>query len=305
MSNKEVNILGVNISRLKKRSVLQSISLRVSKKTELISEKKPKSETNFWGHTDREEEEDLRPMFLTTPNPEICVSAQKDKEFLDILNSTDLNVPDAIGILWAAYYLSLKNHGYFLNKLQKWWTLFLVFIYPPFSRKIIPERISGSDLFLDLMRLSAKNEWKVFLLGAAEGVAEKCAINLKKDYPNLKIVGTFAGSPHKEDDKLIRMKIRAASPDLLFVAYGAPAQEKWISRNLSFISPVKFVAGIGGTFDFVSGKRKRAPLFMRKIGLEWFWRLILEPKSRLKRIYTAVITFPALVEKQKLKTLEK
>ena len=122
---------------------------------------------------------------------------------------------------------------------------------------------------------------------------------LSKKHPGLKIVGTHAGSPKIKEEQSIREKIDDSKADFLFVAYGAPKQEIWISRNLKKLETVKVAVGVGGAFDFVAGKRKRAPKWMQKIGLEWLYRLLQQP-TRIKRIYNATIKFSIKVLKKNL-----
>ena len=111
---------------------------------------------------------------------------------------------------------------------------------------------------------------------------------------SLRIAGTFSGSPRDEDAEEIIGKIREAKPHLLLAAFGAPEQDLWISEHLKKLPSVRVAMGVGGTFDFLAGKRRRAPKWMRSIGLEWFYRLLREPK-RIKRIFNAVVVFPMLV----------
>ena len=209
---------------------------------------------------------------IATPNPEMLVEAQKNEEFKRVLNNTDLNIPDGVGLLWAA-----KKQG-----------------------TPLPERITGIDMLQNLCSGEARVSppERVFLLGAKEGVAEKAAGILTKKNPHLQIVGTHAGSPREEDEEEMTRVINEASPTLLFVAYGAPKQDLWIARNLSKMPSVKVAMGVGGAFDFIAGVQKRAPKWMQKAGLEWLWRLMREPR-RAKRIWNAVVVFPLLVLKSK------
>ncbi len=155
-------------------------------------------------------------------------------------------------------------------------------------------RVTGTDLMIKLCGLAAKKGYSVFLLGGRNGVAEEAAKRLKKRFAKLNIVGTSEADP---------ASVPSSSVDLLFVAYGAPKQEKWIAKHLPQI-PVKVAMGVGGAFDFIAGKKKRAPKIFRRLGLEWFWRLIQEPR-RLPRILKATIKFPLLVLKQKFLGLAK
>lgn len=231
----------------------------------------------------------LEQKHIVTPNPEIVLAAQKNHKFLTILNQSDLSIPDGIGILWAATYLAgKKNLWRFLSTLAA--TLF----HPQSIRKQLPERVTGSDL---LKQICSKTDQKVFLLGAAPGIAEKAKEKLSTKYPALQIVDTFAGSPSLEEEKDIRHLINQAKPKILFVAYGAPHQELWIRRNLKHLPTVKVAIGVGGAFDFIAGKRQRAPKIMQKLGLEWLYRIIQEPK-RIKRIWNATVKFPLAVYRQ-------
>jgi len=137
------------------------------------------------------------------------------------------------------------------------------------------------------------------LLGAKEGVGDKAAQNLKKSFPKLKIVGTFAGSPDPKEAQAIIDLILEKKPDILFVAYGAPKQDIWIARHkLKYQVPLSM--GVGGAFDMISEIIPRAPVWLRKIGLEWLWRFYKQP-SRWKRIHRAVIRFPSAVINSKNK----
>ncbi|MFH1284372.1 MAG: WecB/TagA/CpsF family glycosyltransferase [Candidatus Peregrinibacteria bacterium] len=237
--------------------------------------------------------------YITTPNPEILLEAQKNHKFHDILNKSDLNIPDGTGILWAAKYLeSVKNTVSKSIKILKWLiSIASILFYPPYIRKPLPQRVTGTDLMQEICRLSAKENLKIFLLGADEGIAEKTKEILQDKYEGLKITGTHAGTPSIKDEKKIQEIISRTQPDILFVAYGAPAQEIWIHRNLKKLKTVSLAIGIGGAFDFIAGKRKRAPRFMQRIGMEWLYRLIQQP-SRIRRIYNATIKFSLKVLKK-------
>jgi N-acetylglucosaminyldiphosphoundecaprenol N-acetyl-beta-D-mannosaminyltransferase len=125
--------------------------------------------------------------------------------------------------------------------------------------------------------LAAKEGWKLFLLGAGPGVAEEAAAIFKTTYPGLKIAGTYAGSPSLEENDAIVKRINDSQAGMLFVAYGAPNQDKWIARNRESLSNIKLALGVGGSLDFVTGKSHRAPRWIQRLGLEWLHRLILEP----------------------------
>jgi N-acetylglucosaminyldiphosphoundecaprenol N-acetyl-beta-D-mannosaminyltransferase len=188
------------------------------------------------------------PHQICTVNPEFIMTAQHDAEFKQILNQAALNVPDGVGVLWAARRLGWR----------------------------LRERVGGSDLVGQIAQRAAATGWKIFLLGAAEGVAEQAADKLRAKHPAINIVGALAGSPSIEREIEIADRIRSAAPDILLVAYGAPKQDKWIARNLDRTgAPVAI--GIGGSLDHIVGKQKRAPLWLQRLGLEWLYRLIREP----------------------------
>lgn len=223
---------------------------------------------------------------VTTPNPEFLVEAEKNPTFKKILQKSALSVADGIGILWASTYLHQKKTPFAL-----WWTLLQTLFFPQKIRQILPERVCGSDLFLDLCR---ESNAKIFLLGAREGVAQKTAEILKTKFPQIQIVGISADDPSVSAENKIITHINQSQAELLFVAYGSPKQELWLERNLAKLKTVKVALGIGGSFDFVAGTQKRAPRFLRQIGLEWLYRLIREPK-RFRRIWNATFVFVKMI----------
>ncbi len=227
---------------------------------------------------------------IVTPNPEMVVAAQTDLVFRKVLNSAQLVVADGIGIIWASYYLGSSRRGV--------WSLISSLTRVLFRSKklysVLPERVTGTDLLPALLKLAAARQQKVFLLGAAEGVASKIQTRFTKEIPELQIVGTYAGSPAESEEEEIRQKIENSGATMLVVAYGAPAQELWLARNLSLLKNIKLAIGVGGAFDFHAGVVRRAPQIFRQLGLEWLWRLLRQP-SRATRIYTATWRFVGLV----------
>ena len=153
-----------------------------------------------------------------------------------------------------------------------------------FLGKSFKESIAGVDLIYKL-------KGKIFLLGGKKGVVEKV-----KEKLGAEVIGAEHG--YQNLDKIIE-KINKVKPNILLVALGSPKQEKWIYKNLKKIPSVKVIIGVGGAFNFISGRIKRAPRFFQKVGLEWLWRLILQP-WRIKRIYNGVIKFSWLVLKCKI-----
>ncbi len=189
-----------------------------------------------------------QPHQIVTLNTEMLVAAHDDPAFRQMLNRADLVVADAVGLVLAAHLL-----GHSLG-----------------------ERVTGSDGIHRLSAHCAHWGYRPFFLGAAPGVAKAVAERLAAANPGLDVAGTFAGTPRGEDEDEVIAQVRATTPDLLFVAYGVPAEEKWIARNRDRLG-VPVMIGVGGSFDFVAGVTKRAPVWIRRLGLEWLYRLIREP----------------------------
>lgn len=163
-------------------------------------------------------------------------------------------------------------------------------------------RLSGTDLMLELCKLAAKRKWSVFLLGGKNKVAEKAASNLAETC-KLRTIGHFSGAQNikkqtNEELKEAIERINKFQPQLLFVAYGAPEQEKWIADNLYQLK-VKVAMGVGGAFDYLAGKTKRAPMRIRKMGLEWLWRLLNQPWRFRRQL--ALLKFIYLVIRERLR----
>ncbi|OIO19589.1 MAG: hypothetical protein AUJ23_01710 [Candidatus Magasanikbacteria bacterium CG1_02_32_51] len=210
---------------------------------------------------------------IFTPNPEMLVDARKDSYFRKVLNNSDLNICDGHGIK-------------FLSK-----------------EKITV--ISGVDFMLDICKIAEQEKYSIFLLGSGSDIVlEKLQKKLQNSFPKLKIVGSNPGLKidlKLEEDKVsldfdkskneeIIKNINESNASILFVAFGHNKQEKWIYENLQNLPKVKLAMGVGGSFDFISGKIKRAPKFLQRFGLEWFYRLIIQPK-RFMRILKATIIF--------------
>jgi len=188
------------------------------------------------------------PRQIATVNTEFIMAAQKDAAFRAVLNQCTLNLPDAAGVVWAARRLGMP----------------------------LRMRVPGVDTVERIAERASHEGWKLFLLGAAEGVAQKTADVFASRYRNVQCVGALSGSPHEKDEAQIIAAIRAAAPDVLFVAFGAPAQNMWIARNLSKLD-VPVCIGVGGAFDFIAGMTRRAPVWMQRLNLEWLHRLLSQP----------------------------
>lgn len=217
--------------------------------------------------------------YIVTPNVEFIIAAQKDEQFRKVLNNADLAIPDSARLGWTKRMLTEKN---FFKKLLLW-PLFL-------SRSQV---VTGTDLMDRLCQVSAEKGLTVGFLGGKDGVAVKVAECLKKKYPKLKISYTSPGGAIDKNGnpQQVVSKYYPAT-DLLFVAFGQVKQEKWIAQNLSKI-PVKVAMGVGGAFDYLSGSIPRAPGWIRSLGLEWLFRLIIQP-WRIKR-FGALVKFVWLV----------
>lgn len=186
---------------------------------------------------------------IVTPNAEFVVRANRDPEFRAVLNSAALSIPDGAGLLLAGRILGTP----------------------------LREQVAGTDLAIRLAELAASAGYRLFLLGAAEGVAAAAGRGLQARFPGLQIAGAHSGSPRREDEDAIVDLIRAAAPvHVLLVAYGAPAQDLWIARNLPRLG-VGVAMGVGGVFDFLSGRVPRAPLWVRRAGFDWLYRLVRQP----------------------------
>ena len=186
---------------------------------------------------------------IATVNPEFVMAAQDDAEFRRVLTGADLCLPDGVGLLYAA-----RRAG-----------------------RRLPERVPGSELVYRLAERAAARGWPLFLLGAAPGVAEAAAAILCDRYPGLRVAGTYAGSPDPAEDDALVARVNASGAALLYVAYGAPRQDKWIARNRDALASVRVAIGVGGSLDFVTGRAVRAPQWAQRLGLEWLHRLVKEP----------------------------
>lgn len=195
-----------------------------------------------------------RPSMIVTTNPELIMHAQGDPELGAILDGADLVVPDGIGVVWAARLLGHR----------------------------VPERVPGVELTEALLALAAARGYRVYFLGAAEGVAVEAAARLTSRFPGLTVAGTHHGYFGQREEPRIIAEIRAAAPHILFVAMGAPRQEKWIARNLRECG-VPLCMGIGGSLDVFAGRVQRAPGWVQAAGLEWLYRLVRQP-SRARRM---------------------
>lgn len=259
---------------------------------------------------------------IVTPNPEIIVAAQKDKSLGAILNKADLAVPDGIGVAMAMRYLGMgpsrqragRGKGGFrpiVLLFQGLWVGLSLFINKKWLFEV-SEVVQGRWLFEELVRRAAQGGKRVFLLGGKQGVAEKAARALNAKWPMLNAKynsGPWLDEEGKPRDKTETeseeetiKQINAFKPHFLFVGFGHPKQEKWLSRNLPKLK-VGVAMTVGGAFDYLAGSVPKPPQWLTQAGFEWLWRLLTQP-WRAGRIFTALIIFPIMLYLYRLQNKE-
>ena len=187
------------------------------------------------------------PHLVATVNPEFVMRARKDPDFARVLESADLCLPDGVGVVWAA-----RRQGCDMR-------------HP----------VAGVDLVQPLAAMCARRGWRLFLLGAAPGVAAELATNLRDANEGLE-VNAHSGAPDPSHDVETLHRIHDHHADVILVAFGAPAQEIWIDRLKNRLG-VSLAIGVGGAFDYLTGRVPRAPVWMRRARLEWLARLVRQP----------------------------
>ena len=191
---------------------------------------------------------------IFTPNPEMVMEARKNREFMEVLNSSTMNVPDGIGIIYGSRFTSNP----------------------------IKERVAGYDLMLGVFDRMKDMGKTAYFFGGAPGIADRAKFAIEERFPGLKVVGTANGYFDKNREKEIVAEINELKPDLLLVGIGFPKQEKWIYDNIKDLN-IKAAVGVGGSFDGWCGNVPRAPKFFIDHNIEWFYRLIKQP-SRIGRM---------------------
>ena len=243
------------------------------------------------------------PLFIATPNPEIILKSLSDSKYQQIIQNTDINIPDGNGIIWANHFNNSvkKYHNKALISLIGVLSIFKYLLQPKNKAKRFHQTIHGSDLFKQICLDKEISQHKIFLLGNKEGikpnVSELAAQKLQILNPQINIAGFYDSIPI--DLKIIE-KINVSQAEIVFIAFGAPDQEIWIHYHLHELPTVRIIMGIGGSFDFLTGIIPRAPKIIRKIGLEWVFRLSQQPFKRIRRIYNAFIVFPYQVIKHRI-----
>lgn len=208
-----------------------------------------------------------KPCWIVTANPEILLEAKNNPGYWEMLRKADLRLVDGFG---------LQLIGWLFGSSMK--------------------RVAGVDFAEAVITNAERRKWSVALLGGKNGIADRAAWNIRRLHPGLRIASHGGGEITKDgtgdsltDEALSRLIHER--PDILFVGFGHPKQEAWIAKNLYKIPGVKMAVGIGGTLDYWAGAAKRAPKWLRAVGLEWLWRITREPK-RIKRVIRAVAIFP-------------
>ncbi len=213
-----------------------------------------------------------------TPNAEIVQACVEDESFKEIISSADVLLPDGVGVIKAARILGTP----------------------------LKEKVPGVEVGEALVRLSGERDHPVFLMGGKPGVADEAKEKLLEKYPGAKIAGSYHGYFKKdgeENDGVVKM-INGSGAEVLFVCIGSPAQEKWIAANRERLPGVKVLMGLGGSLDIYSGTAKRAPKIFIKLGLEWFYRLLKEPKRigrmmKLPKFYFGTWRYKRKLKKEK------
>ncbi len=212
--------------------------------------------------------------YIVAINVDVIMKLEKDEKLKKITDNADMVIADGKPLIW-------------ISKMKK---------------KPIVEKISGSDLIPELCKVANDKGYSVFILGGKDGIALEAKNKLEQQYKKLKVVGTYAPPMNFENDKKelkkINSMINESKPDLLFVCFGCPKQEKWIYDNINkYNAKVSICAG--ATVDFLAGNIKRAPKWMSNCGLEWFYRFLHEPKRLFKRYFIDDIKIIKLVRKYK------
>lgn len=205
--------------------------------------------------------------FIVTANPEIALYADNHQDYLNLVNSSDYTTPDGIGIVKAAKTLGTP----------------------------IPERITGYDVMLELLKIANTNKYKIYFLGAKPDIIKDTVTKVKEDFPDIVISGYHDG--YFKNDQTIQSEIVTAQPNIVFAALGYPKQEFFLAKLQPKLKQPAILMGVGGSFDVLSGNKKRAPKFMQNLHLEWAYRLMKEP-TRIGRML-AIPKFMIKVQQSK------
>jgi N-acetylglucosaminyldiphosphoundecaprenol N-acetyl-beta-D-mannosaminyltransferase len=248
-------------------------------------------------------------------NTEFLYRAIKDKKFLEVLNSSDINIVDGRGIMWAARYLTLPIcDNKILRPIRAVWQMIYsgasIVLKPKFITYPIKQTIPGVEALKLMMRTAVDTSSSVFLFGSSEKTLELASANLKKDFPKLKIAGMMNGYDFQKNPKINPVEeINKTDAKLLIVALGCPKQEYWINDNIDKLKNIRVAVGEGGTLDRIANPVQLAPKFVNKIGIEWLWRTLFnksktKSRNRFQRFWNAVPAFIHQVIKWKVKNGE-
>lgn len=207
------------------------------------------------------------PHVVITANPEFVMEARNNHSFQKVINNSELVVADGIGVVLASKIM----------------------------RTPLPERVAGCDLMFDLFEYIKNTKYTVYFLGGAVGVTDIAKAKMERKYAGLKIVGTSNGYFDSEQEKIIVQEIKTLKPDILLVGLGFPRQEMWIDKHKNELG-VKILVGVGGSFDVMAEKVQRAPESFRKLGLEWFYRLLKEPKRIVRMMQLPLFVIVVIIE---------
>ncbi len=205
--------------------------------------------------------------WIVTANPEILLHAKREPGYWQTVRQADLRLVDGFGLQLVGWLFQSS-----------------------------PSRLTGVKLTDHLLKQAQDKGWKVAFVGGGKGVADKAAWKMREVYPTIRIIAeeggrvTADGMGDETNDEMLQ-RLTQEAPDILLVAFGHPKQEAWITRHLAELPSVKIAVGVGGTFDYWAGEKKRAPAFLQTLGLEWLWRVFQEP-TRIQRILDAVFVFP-------------
>ncbi|MFC3747542.1 WecB/TagA/CpsF family glycosyltransferase [Paenibacillus sp. GCM10012306] len=216
-----------------------------------------------------------KPHQVITANPIMVMAALDDPAYMKIMQSAELVVPDGTGVVWAANY----------------------------CHQPVAERVAGFDLLHELLHAGEKYNWKVYLLGSTPEVIQETATRLKSKFPGIVIVGYRDGFFGLAEDDGVIADIVEAAPDMLFVARGADSQEPWIAKYKSRLA-VPIMMGVGGSFDVISGKSRRAPVAFQKMRIEWLYRLLKEPTRYKRMLALPKFAIKVVREKDKVTKVE-
>lgn len=212
-----------------------------------------------------------KPMQHVVVNVAKLVAMQNDVELKRVVNNCAIVNADGQGVVWGARRLGIN----------------------------VPERVAGIDLFEGLVQLAALKGYRLYFLGATDEIVGKTVATLQDRYPDLDVAGFRSGYFDEREEAAIAQEIRRSNADMLFVGMSSPKKEFFLKRNLAAMN-VPFAMGVGGSFDIIAGKTRRAPIWMQRVGLEWVYRLLNEPRRMWKRYLSSNLKFLLMLTKAKI-----